>query len=197
MVSEDKLVYMFEDGDKSMKILLGGKGANLAEMTRIGLPVPYGFTITTDVCKSYYKNWEKHSPLLDEQMAEAVRKLETRTGKKFGDEKKPLLVSVRSGAPASMPGMMDTILNLGINDVVVETLAKETNNPRFAWDSYRRFITMFGDVVMEIDRMKFEHLMDEIKHANKIKLDTELTTEMLKEFNQKILNFQIEISILC
>ncbi len=185
MVSKNKLVHMFEEGDKSMKMLLGGKGANLAEMTRIGLPVPYGFTITTDVCKAYYENGKKHPELLDEQMFEAVKKLETKTGKKFGDEKKPLLVSVRSGAPASMPGMMDTILNLGINDVVVETLTKETNNPRFAWDSYRRFITMFGDVVMEVDRMKFEHIMDEIKHKNKIKLDTELTTEMLKELVTK------------
>ena len=176
---------MFEEGDKSMKMLLGGKGANLADMTKIGLPVPYGFTITTDVCKAYYANGKKHSPLLDEQMMVAVKKLEKKTGKKFGDKKNPLLVSVRSGAPASMPGMMDTILNLGMNDVVVETIAKATNNERFAYDSYRRFITMFADVVMGVDRMKFEHIMDEIKHANKIKQDTEMTTLMLKELVAK------------
>ena len=176
---------MFEEGDKSMKMLLGGKGANLADMTRIGLPVPYGFTITTDVCKAYYANGKKHSKLLDEQMMIAVKKLEKKTGKKFGDKKDPLLVSVRSGAPASMPGMMDTILNLGMNDVVVATIATATKNERFAYDSYRRFITMFADVVMEVDRMKFEHIMDEIKHANKIKQDTEMTTEMLKELVEK------------
>lgn len=168
-----------------MKMLLGGKGANLADMTRIGLPVPYGFTITTDVCKAYYANGKKHSKLLDEQMMVAVKKLEKKTGKKFGDKKDPLLVSVRSGAPASMPGMMDTILNLGMNDVVVETIASATKNERFAFDSYRRFITMFADVVMEVDRMKFEHIMDEIKHANKIKQDTEMTTAMLKELVAK------------
>ena len=176
---------MFEEGDKSMKMLLGGKGANLAEMTKTGLPVPYGFTITTDVCKAYYENGKKHSPLLDEQMMEAVRKLEAKTGKKFNDSKNPLLVSVRSGAPASMPGMMDTILNLGMNDVVVKTIANTTNNERFALDSYRRFITMFANVVMEADRMKFENLMDEIKHKNNIKLDNEMTTEMLRELVEK------------
>ena len=176
---------MFEEGDKSMKMLLGGKGANLADMTKIGLPVPYGFIITTEVCKAYYTNGRKHVPEVDEQMMEAIKKLEHKTGKKFNDAKKPLLVSVRSGAPASMPGMMDTILNLGLNDVVVKTLATESKNERFAYDSFRRFITMFGDVVMEVDRMKFEHIMDEIKHANKIKLDTEMTTEMLKELVEK------------
>jgi pyruvate, orthophosphate dikinase len=184
MVSE-KLVYMFEEGNKTMKMLLGGKGANLADMTKIGLPVPYGFIITTKVCKDYYANGEKHSLLLDTQMLEAIKKLEQKTGKKFNDSKKPLLVSVRSGAPASMPGMMDTILNLGLNDVVVETLARESNNERFAFDSYRRFITMFANVVMEVDRMKFEHLMDEIKHVNKIKLDNEMSVGMLKELVAK------------
>ena len=182
-------MYMFEEGDKSMKILLGGKGSLLAEMTKSGLPVPYGFTITTDVCKYFYANNKKYPQGLDEQMMDAVKKLENKTGKKFNDAKNPLLVSVRSGAPASMPGMMDTILNLGINDAVVETLTKVTKNERFAWDSYRRFITMFADVVMEVDRMKFEHIMDEIKHANKIKVDTEMTTAMLKELvsKQKVL----------
>ncbi|MFA5931498.1 MAG: pyruvate, phosphate dikinase [archaeon] len=184
-MAKEKLVYMFEEGDRSMKVLLGGKGANLAEMTNTGLPVPYGFTITTDVCKAYYKNGKKHSPLLDEQMMVAVKKLEKKTGKKFNDAKNPLLVSVRSGAPASMPGMMDTILNLGMNDVVVATIAKATKNERFAFDSYRRFVTMFADVVMEVDRMKFEHIMDEIKRANKIKSDTEMTTAMLKELVSK------------
>ncbi|MEI7961451.1 MAG: pyruvate, phosphate dikinase [archaeon] len=177
----EKYVYMFEDGDKSMKMLLGGKGANLADMTRNGLPVPYGFTITTDVCKYFYANNRKHPVELDAEMLDAVKKLESKTGKKFNDLKNPLLVSVRSGAPASMPGMMDTILNLGMNDKVVEAIAKVSKNERFAFDSYRRFITMFGDVVMEIDRMKFEHIMDEIKHSNKIKQDTEMTTAMLKE----------------
>ncbi len=184
-MSKEKYVHMFEEGDKSMKMLLGGKGANLADMTKIGLPVPYGFIITTEVCKAYYTNGRKHVPEVDEQMMEAIKKLEHKTGKKFNDAKKPLLVSVRSGAPASMPGMMDTILNLGLNDVVVKTLATESKNERFAYDSFRRFITMFGDVVMEVDRMKFEHIMDEIKHANKIKLDTEMTTEMLKELVEK------------
>ena len=180
-MTADKLVYMFEEGDRTMKVLLGGKGANLAEMTNTGLPVPYGFTITTQVCKDFYANGQKHSPLLDEQMMHAVKKLESKTGKKFGDTTNPLLVSVRSGAPASMPGMMDTILNLGMNDVVVATIAESTKNERFAFDSYRRFITMFGNVVMEMRHSAFEEIMDEIKHKNHIKLDTEMTTEMLKE----------------
>ncbi|MFA6064428.1 MAG: pyruvate, phosphate dikinase [archaeon] len=185
MAKAEKLVYMFEEGDRSMKVLLGGKGANLAEMTNTGLPVPYGFTITTDVCKAYYANGKKHTPAVDEQMMTAVKKLEKKTGKKFNDTKNPLLVSVRSGAPASMPGMMDTILNLGMNDVVAATMIKATKNERFVLDSYRRFITMFADVVMEVDRMKFEHAMDEIKHKNKIKLDTEMTIPMLKELVEK------------
>jgi len=184
-MAKEKYVYMFEEGDKSMKMLLGGKGANLADMTKIGLPVPYGFTISTDVCKVFYENDKKCPALVDEQMMEAVKKMEKKTGKKLGDSKNTLLVSVRSGAPASMPGMMDTILNLGLNDIVVEAVAKSTKNERFAWDSYRRFITMFGDVVMEIDRMKFEHIMDEIKLKNKIKMDTEMTVPMLKEMVAK------------
>jgi len=184
-MAKEKYVYMFEEGDKSMKMLLGGKGANLADMTKIGLPVPYGFTISTDVCKVFYDSGKKCPALVDEQMMVAVKAMEKKTGKKFGDPKNTLLVSVRSGAPASMPGMMDTILNLGINDVVVEAIAKSTKNERFAFDSYRRFITMFADVVMEVDRMKFEHIMDEIKHANKIKMDTEMTAPMLKDLCAK------------
>ncbi|MCX6801145.1 MAG: pyruvate, phosphate dikinase [Candidatus Diapherotrites archaeon] len=176
-----KFVYMFEEGKKEMKMLLGGKGANLAEMTNTGLPVPYGFTITTDVCKYYYANKKTYPKGLDEQILVAIKKMESKTGKKFGDKKNPLLVSVRSGAPASMPGMMDTILNLGINDVVVGTISKKSNNERFAWDAYRRFITMFGNVVMGIKHSKFEEIMDEIKRKYKKKLDTELSAEMLKE----------------
>ncbi|MDD3159769.1 MAG: PEP/pyruvate-binding domain-containing protein, partial [Candidatus ainarchaeum sp.] len=176
-----KYVYMFEEGNKSMKELLGGKGANLAEMTVSGLPVPYGFTITTEVCSSYYANGKKYPVDLDNQMLEGVKKLQEKTGKKFGDLENPLLVSVRSGAPASMPGMMDTVLNLGLNDTVVDSLAKKSKNERFAWDSYRRFITMFGDVVMNVKHAKFEELLDEVKEKNHVKLDTELTTEMLKE----------------
>ncbi|MFA5742079.1 MAG: pyruvate, phosphate dikinase, partial [Candidatus Izemoplasmatales bacterium] len=184
-VANGKFVYMFEEGKKEMKFLLGGKGANLAEMTNTGLPVPYGFTVTTEVCKYYYSNNKNFPTGLEAQISEAIKKMETRTGKKFGDAKNPLLVSVRSGAPASMPGMMDTILNLGINDVVVETIAKKSNNERFAWDAYRRFITMFGNVVMGIKHSKFEEILEEIKHKYKKKLDTELTAEMLKEMVSK------------
>lgn len=184
MVSE-KFVYMFEEGNKSMKMLLGGKGANLAEMTNTGLPVPYGFTITTDACKVYYENNKSLPNIVEEQMIEAIKKMETKTGKKFGDTENPLLVSVRSGAPASMPGMMDTVLNLGLNDEVVETLAKKSGNERFAWDSYRRFITMFGDVVMGVAHSKFENILEEIKEKNNVELDTEMSAEMLKELALK------------
>ncbi len=180
MVSE-KYVYMFEEGDKTMKELLGGKGSLLAEMTKTGLPVPYGFTITTDVCKYFYANDKNYPQGLEEQMMESVKKIEEKTGKKFNDSKKPLLVSVRSGAPASMPGMMDTVLNLGMNDNVVQVLAQVTGNERFAFDSYRRFITMFGDVVMGVKHAKFEKLLEEVKEKNNVKLDIEMTTEMLKE----------------
>jgi pyruvate,orthophosphate dikinase len=185
----DKLVYMFEEGDRSMKETLGNKGAQLAEMTKVGLPVPYGFVITTDVCRAYYANGKKHSPEVDVQMMEAIKKMETKTKKKFGDPSNALLVSVRSGSVASMPGMMETILNLGLNDEVAEGMIKATKNERFVWDSYRRFMTMFGDVVVGVDRMKFEHAMDEIKHKNKIKMDTEMTAAMLKELveNYKVL----------
>ena len=184
MVSE-KYVYMFEEGNKDMKELLGGKGANLAEMTTSGLPVPYGFTITTKVCSHYYANNKTYPADLDEQMMEAVKKLEEKTGKKFGDSENTLLVSVRSGAPVSMPGMMDTVLNLGLNDVVVDGIAKKTGNERFAWDSYRRFLTMFGDVVMGVKHAKFEKLIEEIKEKNNITQDTEMTVGMLKELVQK------------
>jgi pyruvate,orthophosphate dikinase len=175
---------MFDEGNKDMKVLLGGKGANLAEMTSIGVPVPYGFTVSTESCNKYYENGQKHPEVLEDQMSEAVKKLEEKTGKKFGGEN-PLLVSVRSGAPASMPGMMDTVLNLGLNDDVVKILEEKTGNARFAWDSYRRFITMFGDVVMGIKHAKFEKLLDEVKVKNSVKMDTELTTEMLKELVEK------------
>lgn len=181
----EKYVYMFEEGNKEMRILLGGKGANLAEMTNTGLPVPYGFTITTETCKYYYANDKKLPADLEDQMKDAVKKMEEKTGKKFNDSENPLLVSVRSGAPASMPGMMDTVLNLGMNDVVVETLAKKSGSERFAWDSYRRFITMFGDVVMGIAHSKFEKLLEEVKEKNSVVQDVEMTTEMLKELAQK------------
>jgi pyruvate,orthophosphate dikinase len=184
-MAKEKYVYMFEEGDKSMKNLLGNKGANLADMTKIGLPVPKGFIITTDVCRYFYANKRKYPSDLEEQVLTAVKALEKSTGKKFGDPTNPLLVSVRSGSVVSMPGMMDTILNLGINDKVVEGLIAATKNERFALDSYRRFVTMFGDVVMGVDREKFEHAMDEIKHKNKIKLDTDMTPPMLRELVAK------------
>jgi pyruvate, orthophosphate dikinase len=184
-VSEEKYVYMFEEGNKGMKEVLGGKGANLAEMTTIGLPVPYGFTITTEVCQYFYEHGKKYPDELDSQMLEAVKKMEEKTGKKFSDPENPLLVSVRSGAAVSMPGMMDTVLNLGLNDIVVEALSKKSGSERFAWDSYRRFITMFGDVVMGVKHAKFEKLLEEVKEANNVKLDTELTTEMLKDLVEK------------
>jgi pyruvate, orthophosphate dikinase len=188
LVSEEngnKYVYMFDEGKKEMKELLGGKGANLAEMTNTGLPVPYGFTITTEVCSHYYSNNKTYPADLDTQMLSAISNLETKTGKKFGDMDNPLLVSVRSGAPASMPGMMDTVLNLGLSETVVEALAKKSGNERFAWDSYRRFITMFGDVVMNIKHEKFEQLLEKVKEENNVSLDTELTAEMLKTLVSK------------
>jgi pyruvate, orthophosphate dikinase len=186
LVSEDnKYIYMFEEGNKEMKELLGGKGANLAEMTASGLPVPYGFTITTKVCSYYYANNKTYPADLEEQMLIAVAKMEEKTGKKFGDPTNPLLVSVRSGAPVSMPGMMDTVLNLGLNDDVVAGMVAKTGNERFVWDSYRRFLTMFGDVVMGVKHAKFEKLIEEVKEKNNIKLDTEMTVDMLKELVAK------------
>ncbi|MDR1778841.1 MAG: pyruvate, phosphate dikinase [Clostridiales Family XIII bacterium] len=176
-----KYVYLFSEGDASMRELLGGKGANLAEMTALGMPVPQGFTITTEACTQYYEDGERISEEVREQVLAFVTKLEEITGKKFGDPKNPLLVSVRSGARASMPGMMDTILNLGLNETVVESFAEKTGNPRFAYDSYRRFIQMYSDVVMEVGKSYFEKLIDEMKAARGVSLDTELTADDLKE----------------
>jgi pyruvate,orthophosphate dikinase len=174
-------VYMFTEGNGSMRELLGGKGANLAEMTNLGLPVPPGFTVTTEACTQYYADGERISEEIQNQIMEYLAKLEKVTGKKFGDLENPLLVSVRSGARASMPGMMDTILNLGLNDRVVEAFARKTSNPRFAYDSYRRFIQMYSDVVMEVGKKYFEELIDKKKEERGVKLDTELTAEDLKE----------------
>ena len=176
-----KYVYLFSEGNASMRNLLGGKGANLAEMTKIGIPVPSGFTVTTEACTKYHEDGQEiSSEILDEVYA-SLTKLEEITGKKFGDNTNPLLVSVRSGARVSMPGMMDTILNLGLNDIAVEAMASLTNNPRFAYDSYRRFIQMFSDVVMDIEKRLFENKIDEIKEKNGVEFDTQLTADDLKE----------------
>ena len=175
-----KFVYLFKEGNANMRELLGGKGANLAEMTNLGLPIPQGFTITTEACNDYYKNNEELSEEIINQIFESLSELESIQGKKFGDNTDPLLVSVRSGARASMPGMMDTILNLGLNDEAVEAFASKTGNPRFAYDSYRRFIQMFSDVVMEIDKSYFEKIIDEVKNQKGVKSDLELDTEDLK-----------------
>ena len=176
---DKKYVYLFKEGNASMRELLGGKGANLAEMTNLGLPIPQGFTITTEACIEYYNNDETVSDTIKSQIFNSLRELENITGKKFGNPENPLLVSVRSGARASMPGMMDTILNLGLNKEVVEAMSKK--NERFAYDSYRRFIQMFSDVVMEIPKPLFEKAIDEMKEKRGVKLDTELTAEDLKE----------------
>ena len=175
-----KYVYLFSEGNGSMRELLGGKGANLAEMTNLGMPVPQGFTISTEACTQYYVDGEKINDSIQNEIMEYISKMESITDKKFGDLDNPLLVSVRSGSRASMPGMMDTILNLGLNDQVVESFAKKTNNPRFAYDSYRRFIQMYSDVVMEVGKKYFEKLIDEMKEAKGVTLDTELTAEDLK-----------------
>ena len=180
-----KYVYSFKEGNKDMRNLLGGKGANLAEMANLGLPVPHGFTITTEACTAYYNDGKEISEEIKNQIDEYLVKLEKEQGKKFGDTKDPLLVSVRSGARASMPGMMDTILNLGLNDEAVEGFAKKTNNPRFAYDSYRRFIQMFSDVVMEVPKSYFEKIIDEMKENRGIKYDVELTVDDLKELVEK------------
>ncbi len=175
-----KYVYLFSEGNASMKNLLGGKGANLAEMTGLGLPVPQGFTVTTEACTRYHDDGKVIADEIVEEIFKALENLEEISQKKFGDPQNPLLTSVRSGARASMPGMMDTILNLGLNDVAVEGLAKLTGNPRFAYDSYRRFIQMFSDVVMEIPKAKFEQILDHVKEENGAKSDTDLTADNLK-----------------
>ena len=176
-----KFVYLFSEGNGSMRELLGGKGANLAEMTVLGMPVPQGFTVTTEACTRYYDDGKKISDDIQKEILENLAKVEKNNDKNFGDPSDPLLVSVRSGARASMPGMMDTILNLGLNDIVVEGLAKKTNNPRFAYDSYRRFIQMFSDVVMEISKKRFEVIIDELKEKKGIKNDIELDAADMKE----------------
>ncbi|MEI3194005.1 MAG: pyruvate, phosphate dikinase [Lachnospiraceae bacterium] len=175
-----KWVYLFKEGDASMRNLLGGKGANLAEMTNIGLPVPQGFTITTEACTQYYEDGREINEEIQGQINEYIGKMEEITGKKFGDAENPLLVSVRSGARASMPGMMDTILNLGLNETVVEVLAKKSGNPRWAWDCYRRFIQMYSDVVMEVGKKYFEELIDKMKAEKGVTFDVELTADDLK-----------------
>ena len=180
-----KYVYLFSEGNGSMRELLGGKGANLAEMTNLGLPVPQGFTITTEACTQYYEDGQKINDEIQAQIMEYIGKMEEIVGKKFGDLENPLLVSVRSGARASMPGMMDTILNLGLNEDVVEVMAKKSGNPRWAYDCYRRFIQMYSDVVMEVGKKYFEELIDEMKEKKGVKMDTELTAEDLKELAEQ------------
>lgn len=187
-----KFVYLFSEGDASMKNLLGGKGANLCEMTGLGLPVPQGFTVSTEACIRYYDDGKKIAPEIVDQIFAALAESEKINGKKFGDLQNPFLVSVRSGARVSMPGMMDTILNLGLNDVSVQGLAKLTNNERFAYDSYRRFIQMFSDVVMEVEKKKFEHILEEVKHENNAKHDTDLSAENLKEVVKRYKKLYLE-----
>ncbi|MDY2855599.1 MAG: PEP/pyruvate-binding domain-containing protein, partial [Oscillospiraceae bacterium] len=177
----NKWVYLFSEGNANMRELLGGKGANLAEMTHIGLPVPQGFTITTEACTQYYEDGREINDEIQGQINEYIEKMEEITGKKFGDKENPLLVSVRSGARASMPGMMDTILNLGLNEEVVESIAKKSGNERWAWDCYRRFIQMYSDVVMEVGKKYFEQLIDEMKEKKGVTQDVELDANDLKE----------------
>ena len=180
-----KYVYLFSEGNGNMRELLGGKGANLAEMTNLGMPVPQGFTITTEACTRYYEDGQAIAPEIQEQILEYIAKMEEITGKKFGDHENPLLVSVRSGARASMPGMMDTILNLGLNEEVVQVMAEKSGNPRWAYDCYRRFIQMYSDVVMEVGKKYFEELIDEMKHARSVTQDVELTADDLKELAEQ------------
>lgn len=193
-----KLVYFFGagkgEGSSEMKALLGGKGANLAEMTNLGLPVPGGFTITTEVCDLFYKLNRKYPKDMDRQIDLNLKKLEKAMDKKLGDQKNPLLLSVRSGAAVSMPGMMDTVLNLGLNETTIQALTKLTGNPRFVWDAYRRFIQMFGDVVMEVPHEKFEHILDSIKTKYKAKSDTDLTTEQLQEVVREYKNIYKKVT---
>ena len=177
-MTQPKYVYFFGagkgEGDATMRTLLGGKGANLAEMTNLGVPVPPGFTISTEVCKFYYENDKKYPSGLDQQITENLQKLEDALGEKFGDTENPLLISVRSGAAVSMPGMMDTILNLGLNDDAVQGLIAKSENERFAYDAYRRFVQMFGNVVLRVDHDEFEHLLEQKKTDKGVTLDTEL-----------------------
>ena len=180
-MNNKKYVYLFKEGNETMRNLLGGKGANLAEMTILGIPVPQGFIVTTEACNKYYNDGKVISEEVLEQIQNHIAKLEEITGKKFGSLENPLLVSVSSGARVSMPGMMDTILNLGLNDEAVEVVAKQTNNPRFAYDSYRRFVQMFSDVVMGVEKRLFENIIDEMKEARGVHYDTELTADDLKE----------------
>lgn len=184
-MENNKYVYLFSQGNASMRELLGGKGANLAEMTNLGIPVPTGFTVTTEACIKYYKDGKKLTEEIIKQITDSMEELEKKTNKKFGSEENPLLVSVRSGARVSMPGMMDTILNLGLNDKTVESLSRLTNNARFAYDSYRRFIQMFSDVVMGIDKRDFEDVLDEMKDKKQVKYDTDLSSKDLKEIVSK------------
>ena len=176
-----KWVYLFSEGNANMRELLGGKGANLAEMTSLGLPVPQGFTITTEACTQYYEDGREINDEIQGQINEYIVKMEEITGKKFGDQENPLLVSVRSGARASMPGMMDTILNLGLNETVVNVIAEKSGNARWAWDCYRRFIQMYSDVVMEVGKKYFEELIDKMKADRGVQQDVDLTADDLKE----------------
>ena len=180
-MAKTKYVYMFTETDETMRNLVGGKGANLGQMTKLGLPIPQGFTVTTEACAFYYNNDRKLSEDIVGQINAALAELEEITEKKFGNPENPLLVSVRSGARVSMPGMMDTILNLGLNDTVVKGLAEKTGNPRFAYDSYRRFIQMYSDVVMGLSKSQFEEIIDEMKKERNIELDTEFTADDFKE----------------
>ncbi|MBQ5398783.1 MAG: pyruvate, phosphate dikinase, partial [Ruminococcus sp.] len=181
----NKWVYLFTEGDANMRELLGGKGANLAEMTKLGLPVPQGFTISTEACTQYYEDGRQINDEIMGQIMDHIEKMEEITGKKFGDKENPLLVSVRSGARASMPGMMDTILNLGLNEDVVEYMAEASGNARWAYDCYRRFIQMFSDVVMEVGKKYFEELIDKMKAEKGVTQDVELTAEDLKELAEQ------------
>ncbi|MBT4165957.1 pyruvate, phosphate dikinase, partial [archaeon] len=183
-MQNQKFVYSFKEGNKSMKNTLGGKGANLAEMTNINLPIPQGFIITTQACAEYNKNNHQLTEQIKQQILEKLETLQTETNKKLGDQNDPLLVSVRSGAAISMPGMMDTVLNLGLNDQTVEAMAQKTQNPRFAYDSYRRFIQMFGDVVMGVKHEEFEKILQQIKDQKGVQVDTDLDTNDLKNLIQ-------------
>ncbi|HRF36495.1 MAG TPA: pyruvate, phosphate dikinase, partial [Clostridia bacterium] len=184
-MAKKKFVYLFMEADGNNRALFGGKGANLAEMTRLGMPVPQGFTITTEACTQYYNDGEKINDDIIAEIFEKLTEVEKMAGKKFGDKKNPFLVSVRSGSRASMPGMMDTILNLGLNDISVEGLSELTGDPRFAYDCYRRFIQMYSDVVIGVGKSAFEKIIDELKEAKGVKMDTELTADDLKELIAK------------